>query len=178
MIACHSFGISFKSYLLRLSYGAFGLGGIGLWAMSNPCLDVFISERHRWISLSGEEDVGAVDRLRRISLTTILGLGEPSVLSMQKNLGAQLDAEYISWKNRPHNTNSIKIQHEHAHRSDNIQTYVEQKQKQTILTCGKERMAMAEVLNVPPLTPAELSKRTLLFKPCSFASAPALHPPN
>ena len=57
--------------------------GIGLWAMSNPCLDVFISERHRWISLSGEEDVGAVDRLRRISLTTILGLGELSVLSMR-----------------------------------------------------------------------------------------------
>ena len=37
----------------------------------------------RWISLSGEEDVGAVDRLRRISLTTILGLGELSVLSMR-----------------------------------------------------------------------------------------------
>mmetsp|Transcript_40149 Transcript_40149/g.72330 ORF Transcript_40149/g.72330 Transcript_40149/m.72330 type:complete len:123 (-) Transcript_40149:106-474(-) len=118
--------------------------------MSNPCLVLFVSKRHRWISLSGEDEVGAGDRLRRISQLTILGLGEPL------------------------NTNSNQIRHKHRHRSDNIQTWIERKQWQTILTCGEERMAMAEVLNVPLVTPAELVKGTPLFKPRSFTSFPAL----
>mmetsp|Transcript_38294 Transcript_38294/g.70255 ORF Transcript_38294/g.70255 Transcript_38294/m.70255 type:complete len:100 (-) Transcript_38294:168-467(-) len=82
--------------------------------MSNPGLVLFISKRHRWISLSGEDEAGAGDRLRRISQLTILGLGEPL------------------------NTNSNQIRHKHRHRSDNIQTSTKTMANNTYVWRGED----------------------------------------